>query len=222
MCFTLSQAGMVRHWFGSHETGWRWRAVVNAIGGLLTLVVLIVVVSVKFRDGAWLVVVLIPVQVAVFEFIHRQYAASKAHLALRPDHIVAPPHRAERAVVPVSDLNRAVVQAVNVARAITDDVRAVLVADDHDMADRVRERWERQVPGVPLVVVESPFRALTGPLVAYLDVLDQAWPSGPGDADHVRGHPRVRAAPLVGTHPVQPVHEPASAGPAGTAEHGDH
>ncbi len=176
VCFTLSQTGMVRHWLAVREPGWWWRAAVNASGGLLTLVVLLVVTSVKFVDGAWLVIVLIPTQVAVFTFIHRQYASSHAHLALRPDQVVPAPHRDERVVVPVSGLNRAVVQAVNVGRSMAKDIRAVLVADDHEYAEEVRSAWEHQVPGVPLVVVESPYRALTGPLLAYLDVLDQSWP----------------------------------------------
>jgi hypothetical protein len=68
-----------------------------------------------------------------------------------------------------------VVQAVNVGRSISSDIRAVLVVDDHAYAERVRDEWSRQVPGVALVVVESPYRALTGPFLAYLDVLDQAW-----------------------------------------------
>ena len=175
VCFTLSQVGMVRHWIVDHGSGWRWRAVVNAFGGLLTLVVLIVVVSVKFAGGAWLVVVLVPILVGLMLFIHRQYATSARALALRPDQVVAPPHREERVVVPISGLSRAVVQAVNVGRSISSDVRAVLVVDDHAYAEQVRDEWSRQVPGVSLVIVESPYRALTGPFLAYLDVLDQAW-----------------------------------------------
>ena len=175
VCFTLSQVGMVRHWRSDRGPGWRWRAVVNAFGGLLTFVVLLVVVSVKFANGAWLVVVLVPTLVGLMYFIHRQYAASSRELALRPDQVVAPPHRAERVVVPINGLSRSVIQAVNVGRSISSDIRAVLVVDDHAYAERVRNEWARQVPGVALVVVESPYRALTGPFLAYLDVLDQAW-----------------------------------------------
>ncbi len=176
VCFTLSQVGMVRHWITSREPGRRWRAAVNAIGGLLTFVVLMVVVSVKFEGGAWLVVVLVPLLVALMLFIHRQYATSRRELALRPGQIITRPHREERVVVPINGVSRAVVQAINVGRSISDDVRAVLVSDDPNETAEVRAAWERAIPDVPLVVVESPYRALTGPLVAYLDVLDWAWP----------------------------------------------
>ncbi len=176
VCFTLSQAGMVRHWRNARDAGWWWRALVNAGGGVLTFVVLCVVVSMKFLDGAWLVVVLVPTLVAMMLFIHRQYASSTQQLALRPEQIISPPHRAERVVIPISGLSRAVVQAVNVGRSISGDVRAVLVSDEPEVADQVRDEWERRIPGVPLIVVESPYRALTGPLIAYLDVLDGAWP----------------------------------------------
>jgi hypothetical protein len=109
-------------------------------------------------------------------FIRHQYSASSAELAVRPDFVSGEPRREERVVVPVPGLNRSVVQAINVGRSISDDVRAVYISDDQDRAGSMREQWERQMPGVPLVLVESPYRALVGPLLAYLDVLDRAWP----------------------------------------------
>jgi hypothetical protein len=176
VCFTLSQIGMVKHWFTEREQGWRWRAVVNASGAVLTAVVLIVVVSEKFVDGAYLVVILVPLLVGMMLFINHQYARSKRELAVAPDLIVREPHREERVVVPIPALNRAVVQAINVGRSVGEDVRAVYITDDPDQAARLRADFERQIPGVPLVVVESPYRTLVGPLLAYLDVLDAAWP----------------------------------------------
>ena len=114
VCFTLSQFGMVRHWRRVRESGWWWRATVNGIGAILTGVVLVVVASVKFTSGAYLVVILVPTIVAVFLFIKRQYSASAAQLAVRPEFVGGGLRREERAVVPVPSLNRAVVQAVNV------------------------------------------------------------------------------------------------------------
>ena len=175
LCFTLSQAGMVRHWLRVRESGWQWRLAINAAGGVLTAVVLAIVVSEKFIDGAYLVVVLVPLLVGTMLFIHRQYARSRRELAVRPETIVGPPIREERVVVPIPGLDRAAVQAIKVGRSIHDDVRAVFISDDPDEAATVRKAFERQVPGVPLVVVESPYRALAGPLLAYLDVLDLAW-----------------------------------------------
>ncbi len=176
VCFTLSQVGMVRHWISSKESGWQWRMTVNGLGAVLTFVVLIVVASIKFAAGAYLVVLLIPILVALMLFIQHQYQASAKALAVRPDFIVPPPTREERAIVTVPTINRAVVRAVNVARSISDDVIAVYISDNPDASRELRERWERQIPGVQLVIVESPYRALAGPLMAYLDVLDRAWP----------------------------------------------
>jgi len=176
LCFTLSQAGMVRHWLKVREPGWRWRLTVNAIGGVLTAVVLGIVVFEKFADGAYLVVILVPLLVGMMLFIKGQYARSARELTVTPSVIVRPPHREERVIVPIPGLNRAVVQAINVGRSIDEDVRAVYITADPASAAQVRADFERQVPGVPLVVVESPYRALVGPLLAYLDVLDAAWP----------------------------------------------
>ena len=176
LCFTLSQLGMVKHWRRVRETGWRWRLAVNALGGVMTAVVLGIVVFEKFEAGAYLVVILVPVLVGIMLFIRRQYARSTHELQVDPALVITPPHREERVVVPIAGLDRAAVQAVNVGRSIDDDIRAVYISADPDGAAAVREAFERQVPGVPLVVVESPYRALAGPFLAYLDVLDAAWP----------------------------------------------
>ena len=178
LCFTLSQIGMVKHWRRVRGSGWRWRLVANALGGVMTAVVLGIVVFEKFADGAYLVVILVPVLVAMMLFISQQYQRSFRELAVDPALVVPPPHREERVVVPIAGLDRAAIQAINVGRSISDDVRAVYISGDHEDAAAVRAAFERQVPGVPLVVVESPYRALAGPMLAYLDVLDAAWPPG--------------------------------------------
>ncbi|HKG56286.1 MAG TPA: APC family permease [Candidatus Limnocylindrales bacterium] len=174
--FTISQAGMIRHWLRTRPKGWQYRLAVNAVGCAATAVVAVVVTSVKFSAGAWLVVLLIPGLVASMLFIRRQYDAQARDLEVRDDLVFPGPHREQRVIIPVNGINRAVVQAVNFGRSLATDLRAVYVTEDTDDADRLRERWERQFPGVPLVIVESPYRALVGPIVAYLDVLDQAWP----------------------------------------------
>ena len=181
VCFTLSQSGMVLHWLRHKEAGWGWRAAINLFGALLTGVVLVVVASVKFFAGAYLVVILIPVLVGIMVFINRQYSAAARQLAVGPGFVVSAPVREERVVVPVPSLNRAVVRAVNVGRSIAENVTAVYISESPEASAGMRERWERQVPGVPIMIVESPYRALAGPLLAYLEVLDRAWPPGKVD-----------------------------------------
>jgi hypothetical protein len=124
-----------------------------------------------------LVIVVIPLLVGMMMFINRQYRASKAELAVRPNAVIRGPHREERVIVPVPGINRAVVQAVNVGLSIDPNVQAVLISDEPEEAVEIRKRWEKQLPDVPLVIVESPYRALIAPLLSYLDVLDRAWPS---------------------------------------------
>jgi amino acid transporter len=177
VCFTLSQAGMVRHWLRRREPGWTGRLAINGLGAILTAVVLSIVVYEKFLGGAYLVVILIPTLVGVMLFIERQYTRSTTQLEVRPDAIIPGPHREERVIVPVAGLDRSVVQAINTGRSVSPNIQAVLVSDDLDRAATLRDRWARQIPDVPLVVVESPYRALVGPLLAYLDVLDANLPS---------------------------------------------
>jgi amino acid transporter len=176
--FTLSQSGMVRRWrrLRNEVSGWRRRAVINGIGAITTGIVAIEVAAAKLALGAWIVLILVPLLVAMMLFIERQYRSANAALAVRPDATIPRRRREERVVVPVPGINRAVVRAINVGRSIAPDVRAVLVSDDPLEAASIRSQWERQLPDIPLVFVESPYRALVGPLLAYLDVLDQAWP----------------------------------------------
>ncbi|HEU4671587.1 MAG TPA: APC family permease [Candidatus Limnocylindrales bacterium] len=176
VCFTLSQAGMVLHWLRRRDAGWRRRLVTNGLGALLTGIVLVIVVYEKFLGGAYLVVILIPTLVGIMLFIERQYARSAAQLEVRPDAAIPGPHREERVIVPVAKIDRSVVNAINTGRSISPHVQAVLVSDDPAAAAELRDRWARQVPNVPLVVVESPYRALVGPVLAYLDVLDASRP----------------------------------------------
>jgi amino acid transporter len=173
--FTISQGGMVRHWLRGRSPGWRWRLAINGFGCALTASVAVVVMVAK-APPSLLVAIVIPILVAMMLFINRQYRASAAQLEVRPDALIPPPQREERVVIPVPGINRAVIQAVNVGRSIASDVRAVLISEDPDEAAALRTRWEHQLPSVPLVIVESPYRALVGPMLAYLDVLDQAWP----------------------------------------------
>ena len=174
--FTISQAGMIRHWLRTRDRGWRYRLVINAIGCTATAIVAVVVTTVKFVDGAWFVVALIPILVGMMLFIRREYDGQERELHVREDLVVEGPHREQRVVIPVNGINRAVIQAVNFGRTMSRDVRAVYVTEDPEDAEAMRDRWERQIPGVPIFIVESPYRAVIGPMLAYLDVLDKAWP----------------------------------------------
>ena len=122
-------------------------------------------------------------------------------------------------IIPVNGINRAVIQAVNFGRTLSRDVRAVFVTEDPEHGEEIRDRWERQVPGVPLAIVESPYRAVISPVLAYLDVLDQAWP--PDKAAPITiGPARVRGPALVGAALLQPDLETAQAGHPGPRAHG--
>jgi amino acid transporter len=167
--FTLSQSGMVRHWLRDRVAGWRWRLGINALGATLTGIVLVVVLISKAPQSL-LVAVIIPALVGVMLFIEQQYRHTAQQQAVKPDVVFAEPRKRQRVVIPVPGLTRAVVQAVQVGRSLSEDVQLVHITEDLEEAERVRQVYERQFPGVPFVVVESPFRALVQPFVTYLDV----------------------------------------------------
>jgi amino acid transporter len=178
VCFSLSQAGMVRHWLRLRGQGWRRRLAINGLGAIVTTVVLAIVVYEKFFAGAYLVVILIPLLVGTMLFINRQYQASAAQLAIDPDIVIPPPQRDDRVIVPVSGINRAIVQAINIGRSIGPDVRAVIVSDDGPRALRLRDEWDQRIADVPLDIIETEVPMLVEPILEYLDHLDREEPSG--------------------------------------------
>jgi amino acid transporter len=176
LSFSISQAGMVRHWFKEQSRGWRWKLGLNLVGAVLTGVVFVVSAAAKIPNGAWIVIVAVPALVGVMIWVRNEYRGQEAELHVAAVGAIPPPHRDQRIVVPMNGINRATIQALNLGRTFGSDLRAVYVTDDPDAGDALRERWARQLPDVPLVVIESPYRSFVRPLEAYLDVLDRAWP----------------------------------------------
>ena len=166
---TLSQSGMVRHWLRERESGWRRSAVINGFGAVATAIVTVIFAVAKFGLGAWLIVLIIPVLVGGMVFIHRQYERRRLEGYVRPETIIGPPHRHQRVFVPVPDVTRDVIHAIRFGRTMSDDITAVHVTDDLAAGEDLRERFQRQVPGIPFVIVESPYRQLVRPLVRYLE-----------------------------------------------------
>lgn len=167
--FTISQTGMVRHWLRTRPPGFRHRLAINAFGAVVTGTVAVIVTVMKL-PGSLVVVVLIPLLVALMLAVSRQYVGMTRQLEVRPEVVFGEPRKRQRVVIPVPNLSRAVVQAVQVGRAMSDDVQVVHVTEDLEEGEALRAVFERQFPGVPFVVVESPYRALVQPFVTYLDV----------------------------------------------------
>jgi hypothetical protein len=167
--FTLSQSGMVRHWWVERGEGWRRSLTVNAIGAVVTAIVVVIFAIAKFGLGAWLVLVIVPVLVAAMLFIRREYATEERGLAVRPELVFTGPNRRGRVLVAASSMNRALVQAVKVAETMSDKVDLIHVTTDPDEGETFRERVEQQLPGVRVVIVESPYRTLVKPFVRYVE-----------------------------------------------------
>ena len=166
---TLSQAGMVVHWRRDRGDGWRRSIAINGTGAVATGIVTVIFAVAKFALGAWLIVIIIPLLVGGMLFIGRQYQRRRLENEVRQESVIGPPRRHQRVIVPAADVTRDVVQAIRFGRTMSDDVTAVHVTDDLEAGERIRARFERQLPGVPLVVVESPYRSLVPPLVRFLE-----------------------------------------------------
>jgi amino acid transporter len=185
LSFTLSQAGMAHRWWkighlapgqevrerGStlrYEPGWRLKMAINGLGSVSAAVVALVFATTKFRDGAWIVLLLMPSLVLAFSSIHRHYRNLAAHLSLENYGAPLAVSR-HRVILPVSGVHRGSVRALRYARSLSDDVTAVYVALDPDEATKVQQKWELWGEGVRLVILDSPYRLLLEPLLGYIE-----------------------------------------------------
>jgi amino acid transporter len=174
--FTLSQTGMVRHWHEQHGRGWANRAFINGLGAVLTTAALAIELISKFTQGAWLVVLVIPLLVLLFDRIHKTYQRIGALLEL--GQMPRPPERTRAlAVVPVRGLSRLTKEAISAALSLADEVVAVTVCygdhEDLQFDQSFHAQWERWNPGVPLVTLHSMHRSLGPPIVEYLRAREQ-------------------------------------------------
>jgi amino acid transporter len=168
--FTLSQAGMVRRWLRLREKGWRWRVWINGVGAVVTGIVMLTLATTKFVEGAWIVVLIIPLLVVVFLTMHRHYEEVAAELSL--EGFEGAPEFQHTVLVLIGDVHRGVVRAVQYARTLaapTATVRGVYVEANPALTAKLEEKWGRWGLGVPLVVLTSPYRSLLRPLLDYLD-----------------------------------------------------
>jgi amino acid transporter len=171
VCFTLSQAGMVVHWFRCREPGWRWKAWLNGIGAVATAIVSVVQVVTKFTTGAWIVVLIIPLIILLLRAIHRHYENFSAELAYTGQAPLMFLHHT--VVIPVNGISKPTAGALVYATTISEDVRAVYIAVDDTSTARLQAAWEDWDIGVPLIVIPSPFRSVLRPIVDYVQGLSE-------------------------------------------------
>ncbi len=194
LSFTLSQAGMARRWWkighlkegeeivepGStlrYEKGWKYRMVINGFGAICTAVVMVVFAVTKFKEGAWVVLILTPILVTVFFSIHHHYKNLARKLSL--DNFGAnPPHNIRhRVIMPVSGVHQGTLAALRYARMLSDDVTAIHVVIEPAESEKVRQKWETWGEGVRMVMLNSPYRLLLEPLLGYInDIARQRQP----------------------------------------------
>lgn len=173
--FTLSQFGMVRHWnrelreitAPGVRAGVQVSRAINAVGAVLTGLVLVIVLLTKFTGGAYLVVIAVPVLVLGMRAVSRHYAHVVDELRPRPGARVLPSR--VHAVVLISSLHQSALRAIAYARAMRPStLAAVTVEVDPAEAQTLRREWVAAELPVPLVVLDSPYRDITEPIMDYI------------------------------------------------------
>jgi amino acid transporter len=169
--FTISQFGMIRRWLRLRLPGWRRSAVINTIGGTTTLSVFLIILITRFLQGAWIVIVLIPLFVATLFRIHLHYRQVAAQLSLER---YGAPHRMRhpRVIMPIGGVHRGVLKALEFARSLSPDVTAIYVETSQEEGEKVRRKWEQWGDGVRLTCIPSPYRSMIGPMIQYLKSIE--------------------------------------------------
>jgi amino acid transporter len=188
LSFTLSQTGMARRWKkigqlkeseeivepGSvlrYNPGWRSKMFINGFGAVCTFVVMMIFAVTKFTEGAWIVLIIIPVLVKIFFTIHGHYKDLASHLTL--DKFSGLPARQprHRVIMPVSGIHQGTMEALRYAKLLSDDVTAVHVSLDPDETQKVQQKWKTWGEGTRMVILDSPFRLFIEPLLKYIEEL---------------------------------------------------
>jgi hypothetical protein len=185
LSFTLSQTGMAKRWWTSghlkkdeevvqqggvvrYDPRWQLKLVINGLGAVLTLVVMVVFAYTKFIDGAWIIVLIVPVLVFVFFRIHYHYRGLAKQLSLE-DYGAPARITRNRVLLLIGGVHKGVLHALRYTRSLSDDITAVYVSTNPDEDDKIKQKWMMWGDGVRLQVIPSPYRRLMEPLLEYID-----------------------------------------------------
>lgn len=194
LSFTLSQTGMARRWWkighlkrgeeivepGSvlrYDHGWRFKMFINGFGAVCTAIVMMIFAITKFMEGAWVVLIIIPVLVKIFFTIHDHYKDLASCLTLDKFSGLPARQTRHRVIMPVSGIHQGTLEALRYARMLSDDITAIHVSIEPAEAEKVQKKWETWGEGVRLVILNSPYRLLIEPLLEYInDIARQRQP----------------------------------------------
>jgi len=178
LSFTLSQAGMARHWWNrqdrkkvilnQYDPSWRWKLAINGLGAVTTAIVTLIFAITKFVDGAWIIVLLLPALVISFYAVHRHYKNLARDLSLE-HYGQPPPARRHRVLVPIAGVHRGALEALDYALSLSDDVTAVHISMEQEQTLALEDKWSLWGKGVRLLIIESPYRTFLEPFLEYVN-----------------------------------------------------
>ena len=170
--FTLSQGGMFARWIRHKGHHWGRKAAINGTGALGTTLVVVIISIFKFEQGAWIVVILIPIMAIAMLRVKRHYLSVARQLRLSPEELstinIAHDHYRNRVIVPIETINRASIRALRYARTISDNVIAFSVAIDEVSEAKLRARWNMLNTDIPYFIRYSPYRKVVEPLLEFI------------------------------------------------------
>jgi amino acid transporter len=180
--FTLAQTGMFVKWYKSRGKGWKLKATINGTGAIVTAIVVVIIAFTKFEEGAWVVVILIPLLIVMIFKVKKHYQAVMRQLKLSPEEIakfdINKAIYTNRVIVPIESINRSSVRALRYARTISDNVIAFSVSIDDESAKKIKDKFDALHTEIPIVIKYSPFRKVVEPLLKFIESTEYDYQHG--------------------------------------------
>jgi len=171
LSFTIAQAGMVKASIKNKGSNWKSKTAINGIGTVFTGVVTLVTIIAKFTEGAWMVVLAIPIIIVIFYQIKKHYRNIADQL--RIENLIEEKAMTSKVIIPISGVSKIVSKSVDYAKTISNDITVISVAFDDDSAAKLRDKWNELYPDIPLVILRSPYRTLISPILIYIQNLEK-------------------------------------------------
>ncbi|WP_342767167.1 APC family permease [Sulfoacidibacillus thermotolerans] len=180
LSFTLAQTGLVKRWMKTKPPGWLWRSAINSFGAILSAIVTVVFAVAKFSQGAWIVLVILPLIIYFGVKVRRHYQTIADDLRINITQVKPSPHKTI-VIVPIAGINRVVAGTLSYALSVSDQVIAFYVGFDDEAIERMEEKWKQWNTGIRLVTARSQYRSIVRPLMRFLNTVEN-WEGAP---DHI-------------------------------------
>jgi amino acid transporter len=169
--FTVAQLGLIRHWFKVKGRNWRIAAAVNTLGACITMLVIVIFGFTKFKEGAWIVLLIIPLAILGAVAIKKHYRHVSEELKINIQTMQPQKHHVT-SIVLISGIHKVVLNTISFAKSLNEDVIALFIGFDDISVENMKKKWEEWGSPCPLITLKSEYRSLLNPLSNFINTIE--------------------------------------------------